>query len=359
MASVESHKLAVWALTPNGAELAAKVAHRLPDTDLYLAERLRQTDPAAISFTRLSEALSQAFENYRGHIFIMATGIVVRMIAPLIRHKTVDPAVVVLDETARYAISLLSGHIGGANTLAQAVAQASGAVPVITTATDLNGVPAIDLLACAHGLQIENPAAIKGVNMALLSGQKIAWHNPFNLLADALPTEQLVPTDLSADSDTALSHIDSDRAGVFIDDKLVQLSDRILVLRPGSLAAGLGCNRNTPFAELRDVLAAVLAQHRLAQASLDRLASIDLKSDEPGLLELSEALQVPIFFFEREQLRDVGGIQSPSAMVKKHVGVESVCEAAAILASKNGKLIVAKQASGNVTVAIARKPFIS
>jgi cobalt-precorrin 5A hydrolase len=197
--------------------------------------------------------------------------------------------------------------------------------------------------------------------MALLSGKKIAWHDPFRLLAGSLAEEQLIPADFLADLGPAEAKHPGDhgRAGVYVDDAVIELPRQILILRPSSLAAGVGCNRNTALAELRDVLLGVLATHRLAPASLNCLASINIKSDEPGLLELATTLELPVLFFDREKLKQVGGIQSPSAMVKKHVGVESVCEAAAILASKSGKLIVPKQANGNVTVAIARMPFTS
>ena len=120
-------------------------------------------------FGSLTEMVAASFRRYEGHVFIMATGIVVRTVAGLLVHKTEDPAVVVVDDRGMFAISLLSGHLGGANRLAGEVAAAIGAQPVITTATDMNAVPAIDVLALELGLRIENPNAIKTVNMALLS----------------------------------------------------------------------------------------------------------------------------------------------------------------------------------------------
>jgi cobalt-precorrin 5A hydrolase len=134
--------------------------------------------------------LKKKIRQYTGHIFIMSTGIVVRVIAPLIRHKTEDPAVVVVDDRGMHAISLLSGHLGGANELAQKIAGIIGAKPVITTATDVNLVPAIDVLAKEKSLFIENPEAIKTVNMALLRGDKIHVHDPFSFLANCLPNSE-------------------------------------------------------------------------------------------------------------------------------------------------------------------------
>jgi cobalt-precorrin 5A hydrolase len=142
---------------------------------------------------------------------------------------------------------------------------------------------------------------------------------------------------------------------VFVDDRLVAAPSGALILRPATLVAGIGCNRNTPQAEIRAMLCDTLAAAGLAAASLARLASIDLKSDEPGLAGLAQELGVPIEFFNRNEIRRVeGAVPTPSARVEKHVGVKSVCEAAAILAARGGTLIVPKRSTRNVTIAIAR-----
>ena len=175
-------RIAVWAVTPRGAELSRKLAASFPSVDLYISARLKEAGASGIQFHGLTETLSQAFRRYQGHVFVMAAGIVVRALAPLIQGKTIDPGVVVVDETGRHAISLLSGHIGGANGLTIQVARAVGAEPVITTATDLNRLPAVDVLAVEAGLAIENPEAIKKVQMAILCGEKITCRDPFGLI---------------------------------------------------------------------------------------------------------------------------------------------------------------------------------
>jgi cobalt-precorrin 5A hydrolase len=144
-----------------------------------------------------------------------------------------------------------------------------------------------------------------------------------------------------------------------VDDIRQELPPRTLRLRPPTLVAGMGCNRNTDMAEMKALLLETLDANRLAAGSLSCLASIDIKQDEPGLIALAKDLAVPLVFFPRDELNRARGVASPSAMVKKHVGVESVCEAAAILAAHNGRLIVPKQRTQNVTVAIARKAFTS
>jgi len=362
MVSGHLNNIAVWALTPNGRKLAETISREMPvDADVYLSHNIGGTRDGRFRFQKLGEAIQREFKRYSGHIFIMSTGIVVRLIAPLIVHKTEDPAVVVVDDGGHHAISLLSGHLGGANQLARQTAAAIGARPVITTATDVNQVPAIDMLAKEKGLSIENPEAIKIVNMALLTGNNVMVCDPYNFLADALPTAvRLEPDELVAHCTTNSEAEDfEDAAYVLVTDHTFDLPTAVLVLRPASLVAGIGCNRNTEAAEILAHLAQVLADHGLASSSLRGIASIDVKADETGLITTAQRLELPLAFFGKQELNQVDTIQNPSKIVEQHVGVKSVCEAAAILASGNGKLIVPKQSTKNVTVAIARANFLS
>ena len=343
------NRIAVWAVTPNGAALAGRLADALGQADVFATERLVSLPASAVRFSSLTEAVAANFRRYSGHVFIMATGIVVRMVAGLLISKIEDPAVVVVDDRGTFAISLLSGHLGGANRLAGQVAAAIGAQPVITTATDVNAVPAIDLLAAELGLKIENPRAIKTVNMALLSGSAVEVHDPFGILVGRLPhATALDSSGLEAP------------ARVFVDDRLAKIPAGALILRPASLVAGIGCNRNTQSAEIRKLLFDTLEASGLARASLGRLASVDLKADESGLAALAEELALPLDFFDREQIGAVeNAVPNPSAAVAKHIGVKSVCEATAILAARGGTLIVPKRSTPNATVAIARIGFTS
>jgi len=357
----KQNKIAVWAVTPNGAKLTDRLADSLPDADIYVSRNLAEKKSSHIQFERLSVAVAKKFDQYTGHIFIMSTGIVVRVVAPLIQSKTKDPAVVVVDDLGKNAISLLSGHIGGANELTHKIAQIIEANPVLTTATDINEVPAIDVLAMENGLFIENPAAIKTVNMALLKREKIGVHDPHNFLSKKLLNLK------SAAFQNFMYNIKKfsqqteiiNNSFVYIDDVINDLPSRVLILRPPSLVAGIGCNRDTDSEEISAHLKEVLESHRLASTSLKCLASIDLKNDEAGLITVAERLKLPLLFFKREELNQVKGIKNPSPVVEKHVGVKSVCEAAAILASRDGTLIVPKQSTKNVTVAIARINFLS
>jgi len=359
MVSLKQNKLAVWAVTPNGVKLADRLADSLPDADIYVSQNLAEKNTLHILFERLSATLEEKFGQYTGHVFIMATGIVVRVLAPLIQSKTNDPAVVVVDDLGLNAISLLSGHIGGANELTHKIAQIIEANPVITTATDINEVPAIDVLAMENGLFIENPAAIKSVNMALLKKETIGVHDPFDWLTKKLLNFESAAFHKFTYDINKLSQqsVIKNNAFVYIDDAVNDLPSRVLILRPPTLVAGIGCNRGTDSEEISTHLKEVLESHRLAPTSLKCLASVDLKNDEAGLIAVAESLDLPLVFFTREQLNQAKGIKNPSPVVEKHIGVKSVCEAAAILASGDGTLIVSKQSTQNVTVAIARINF--
>ena len=353
-------KLAVWAVTPNGVKLADRLADRLPEADIYVSRNLAEKKSTHSHFERFSATLEEKFGQYTGHIFIMSTGIVVRLLAPLIQSKTRDPAVVVVDDLGINAISLLSGHIGGANELTDKIAQIIEANPVITTATDINEVPAIDVLAMENGLVIENPEAIKTVNMALLKRETLLVHDPFNYLANTLlncgsETFDKLTYNINNSSQ---QYIIKHNPCVYIDDAINELPSTVLILRPPTLVAGIGCNRGTGSEEISAHLKQVLESHRLASASLKCLASIDVKNDEVGMIEVAESIGTPLIFFTRGELNQVKGIKNPSPVVEKHVGVKSVCEAAAIRASRNGTLIVPKQSTPNVTVAIARINFL-
>ena len=354
--------IAIWAITPNGARLAERLKRAFPRASVYLSASLGPSIEAipAERFERLSSAISEHFNRHGGHLFIMSTGIVVRMIAPLLKNKTVDPAVVVVDEMAIHAVSLVAGHIGGANALAREVADKIDAVPVITTATDINRLPAIDTLACELGLAIENPEAIKHVSMAFLTGRRVRLHDPFSLIRDRLPPETLNedPVHFVLQEGSA-AESPGVYPAIYIDDRVVDLPRQVLILRPRSLAVGMGCNRNTPAAEMKHLLLETLARYRLSAESVFTLASVDIKQDEAGLIALGESLGIPLVFFDRETLGRVTTIATPSAMVEKHIGVKSVCEAAAILAAKNGELIVPKQNTKNVTAAVARMSSMS
>ena len=360
-----SPNVAVWAITPNGLTLGHKIYEGMGGARLFVSEKLQNkfqpnlgANPNAgnfasmradqikdvSTFNRLSEELSVQFFEFSAHIFIFATGIAVRMIAPLIQSKTTDPAVIVLDDKGIHAISLLSGHLGGANRLTQRIATLVNARAVITTATDINGLPSIDLIAQKNNLFIENPGAIKNVNMVFLKKKTMAVYDPEGFIDKQIP-EAFINS----------SNIPTQGAGVACTWKTIKVPRETLLLRPQNLSVGIGCNRNTPINVIHEFLRSVLDEEGISLNAVFTLATTDVKLDEIGLLELADKLDLPIKFYDKTQLNSVDTIETPSKMVEKHLGVKSVCEAAAILAAERGRLIVTKKKNKDVTIAVALK----
>ncbi len=344
-----NQELAIWAITPNGIRLGFDLCGHFKGACLFVPDKEKaelQNKCAKpirmVRFSKLKAELTDQFNRYKAHIFIFSTGISVRMIAPLLKGKTIDPAVVVVDESGLNAISLISGHLGGANELAGKVGQAIGASPVITTATDLSNLPSIDMIAKDARVYIENPNAIKHVNMKFLKGEKISVYDPMEIVLPRIPGSfiKTTPNDL-ADYDVLCTW------------KAAKVPRETLILRPRVLSIGVGCNRNTPAEDILDFLIVIFKKHRLNLDAILTIATTVVKADEEGILALGETLNRPIKFYERDQLNSVESIENPSAMAEKYLGVKSVCEAAAILGAQRGNLILPKQKTKDVTLAVA------
>ena len=347
-------KIAIWAITESGFRHGLNLARNFNDSILYVSENLIKKIDGLQNlnnefcknpyiFLKLSEEIKAVFKKFDAHIFIFSTGIAVRIIAPLIKTKIEDPAVVVLDDNACHAVSLLSGHIGGANELAKKVGLITKAKPVITTATDVHNRPAIDIIALKNNMHIVNPDMIKKINMAILEHKNISIDDPFNILLHKIPNSISKKTN----------------PDIICTDIEINVPRGTLVLNPPSLVVGLGCNRGTSLKEIEKFLLETLKQHKLSIKSINAFASIDAKYNETGFLELSKKLKTEFIFISKEDLSSIKNIKTPSKTVQKHMGVKSVCEAAAIAAGKNAKLIVPKQIKGNVTIAIARQNLCS
>ncbi|WP_432821559.1 cobalt-precorrin 5A hydrolase [Trichloromonas sp.] len=346
--------LAIIAITPGGAELARRLGQALPDACLHLPERLRAEDQSAYFSEPLAELLPRLFSRGDALCCIMATGIVARLLAPHLRGKAVDPAVVVMDEAGEFAISLFSGHLGGANELACRLARISGGRPVITTATDVNGLSAWDDVARRAGLVVEPVKNIKHLNSMLLYGEKIALVDRRGRVARYFSG---VPGVFAAGTFSTALHAGA--AGmVFVTHRLIPHLDKhsnLLLLRPRDLVVGIGCNRGTSVDEIESVVLQELKRAFLSSASIASLATIIDKADEPGLNEFARRLDLPIEHHEAAALNQVSTPTPASAHVMAAVGARGVCEPAAILSAGGGPLLVTKQKRGNVTVAIAEK----
>jgi cobalt-precorrin 5A hydrolase len=349
-------KLAIIAITRNGARLGARLKAASPQAQLFVLGRFAgEAGVEANAFSGdLKGLVARLWGSVDGFAFIMATGIVVRVIAPHLGGKEQEPAVVVLDEAGHFAISLLAGHLGGANRLAADLAAMAGGTPVITTATDVNGLTAWDEAARKAGLRVAPLAHIKQLNRLLLEGERIALVDRRGRVAPLFsktPGVELYTTFAAA--------LHSGAAGlIFVTHRRLPDLDQhptLLLLRPPDLVVGIGCNRGTSADEIENVVAGELERAGLAFASIGCLASITEKADEPGLLAFAARHALPLKFFPAEQLNAVTVPSPASPHALSAIGAHGVCEPAAILAAAGGPLLMPKIKSGNVTVAVAEK----
>ena len=320
---------AYLAFTDTGLALARRLANALPGS----VDRCGSGGVSLAGWTALQFAQSDAL------VFVGAVGIAVRAIAPHCRSKASDPAVVVLDECGRFAVPVLSGHLGGANDLARALAAVCGAVPVITTATDAHGIFAVDEWAKHQNCTVLEAERIKHVSSKLLAGQSVRFAAEFPV--QGTPPAGVDPARTPAEADFALT--------LFPAGEALHLVPRIGVL-------GVGCRRGTSAGTLEEAFAAFCAANRLALQCITAAASIDLKQNEAGLLAFCQDHGWPVQFFPAEALRAAPGSFTPSAFVQSVTGVDNVCERSAVLAA-GGPLVFHKYAHTGVTFALAVRPF--
>ncbi|MCG8401068.1 MAG: cobalt-precorrin 5A hydrolase [Firmicutes bacterium] len=349
---------AVFCLTPGGYQLAVRVKNKLEaDGDrvrIYAPAKRFIAGGGVETFDSLAPAVETAFLACRRIVFIMALGIVVRMIAPHIRDKSADPAVVVMDETGQHVISALSGHQGGANALARRIAALTGARPVITTATDLHGLPAVDELARIYNLVMDPPAAARVINGALVDGKSVGFYASGSMLPKLLPSGvQFKPV-----ADYPDWRNEADYNVVVTNRLLEESNDNTVFLRPRNLVAGVGCRAGMSESSILTALRSALEHGRLSMLSLRILATIECKADEPGLKGAAIRLGLPLATFSpagiNAFMERAGHQLARSHFVQEKVGAPAVCEPAALLASVRGELILPKQKFGGITVAVAR-----
>ncbi len=318
---------------------------------LTIAKRLEEIYPDARIMKFKSEAVYDMWNECRSLIFIMAAGIVVRTIAPLIKDKRTDPAVVVLDEQGKYVISLLSGHLGGANSTAKRIAEALKGEAVITTASDVNGLTPIDTWAAENGFVIENWEDIPAVATRYINNGALRLYSE---------TEVSLPDDfLRVGEPRFADAIITNKEYIYLKEsqpaECLTGSCRVkgqLYLRPKNLIVGIGCNSGTSEEEIEGAVKAVLKNNNLSFLSIHSLATIDIKCKEDGLIKFAEGYGFTITCLKAEELNSVEGIAKSEAVFDA-TGAYAVSEPAALLASGASELLVPKQKIGNVTVAVA------
>jgi cobalt-precorrin 5A hydrolase len=345
---ISRESIALYALGTPGAELCRRLKPHLDRAEVFLAARHAQDDLGERPFESLPDILAENFNQYAGHVLICASGMAIRCFAPLLQGKAQDPAVVVVDQKGKYAVSLLSGHLGGTNDLARQVAQALGGQAVITTATDNLGLPSLELEAKRLGLEVENLNALAAVSGALVDGRKVAVCDPDGWLDPVLDQYPDLFERVKSDQANGLA----EQTMVWVGWQTLPRRDQWLLLRPRCVALGMGCNRSTSADELLSLAHVALAKAGAVTSSLKTLASAEAKRNEPGLLQAARHLGVEPLFYDHEALARVK-VPTPSKAALRCLGTASVCEAAAILASNNGILVLPKIKSENATAAVA------
>ena len=325
-------RIGLIAFTRRGEALARRLAEGLC-TQGEEAASCAGFGPGHIA---LKDWTQQGFAQHDALIYVGAVGIAVRAVAPHLRGKLTDPAVLVLDEGGRFCISLLSGHVGGANALCQRVAALAGALPVVTTATDGRGLFAVDTWAAARGLTIANPEGIKRVSSKILEGQTVTVFSDIPLTGT--PPQGVVCVQ-EGEADVVIGLHDDPGA---------------LTLVPRCAALGVGCRKGASQADIETGFAQFMQQHGLHPACIAQVASIDLKASEPGLVGFCAAHGFPLVTFSAEQLRAQGEGFTASAFVSSAVGVDNVCERSAMAAS-GGRLLARKTICCGVTFALAAR----
>lgn len=316
---------ALVAFTERGMHLAEKLAAALGGK----AERAGAEFP-------LQEWTEKSFRQCEALVFIGAAGIAVRTIAPFLRSKAEDPAVICIDENGENVIPLLSGHLGGANSLAIRLAELTGGRAVITTATDLRRVFAVDLWAKRQDMTVRCPERIKVISSRLLRGETVTLASRWEISGEAPP---------------GIRPAESGEIVVDYRDR----KDGLLQLIPRMLHLGIGCRRGLPCPQLEEVFARFCRERGILPEAVAAAASISLKRDEEGLLRFCEAHGWKLRFFDAEELRQLEGSFTASEFVRRRTGVENVCERAAVM-SGGGCPAEKKYAADGVTFALAEQP---
>jgi len=331
--------ITIISFTKKGGDINKRLTDILSESDItsYTLEKYR-FDNRMKPLGNLKETVKRHFTD-DAVIFIGAVGIAVRSIAPYIKDKFCDPAVLVIDELGRYVIPLLSGHVGGANELANYIGEALSAAPIITTATDINGTFAVDIFAKKNNLLISSRKLAKDVSAALLDNNCIDIDSDIKSIDVKELKKKLNPKNKACD------------IKVRITDRIYD--DTVLTLIPKNLYIGVGCKKNTDADKMWDFVNDIFRLEGLDIRAVKSIGSIDIKRDEYAVKNLANRLNVPFLTFTKNELNSVSGDFFESEFVRKTVGVGNVCERAVCIQCNN--LIVKKTAREGMTVAIGRE----
>ena len=345
-------KTAVLAITKNGIKIGEELKKIFPDWDIFAPLKLSNENAEIVWYSEpTTDKIVELFKNNNALVCLFSLGAVIRLIAPHLKDKKTDPAVIVIDDKTNFVISVLSGHIGGANELTEEIAEKLGALPVITTAADVNKTIAVDLVGREFNWKIDDDSTVTKISAHMVNEE------PIGVLQEAgernwyksLPKNVLIYEKMD---DLKKSN---SKAHLIISDKIIddEISNESVIYRPPSLVIGVGLHWDTTKETIREGIDHCLEKFKLSSKSIAKLVSIKKPQDVQGLIDLGEEMGIPVEYVDREDLAEISA-PNPSETVKSFEGTASVSEAAAIKVS-GGKLIVEKQKfPPNLTIAIAR-----
>jgi cobalt-precorrin 5A hydrolase len=346
-------KVSVLAITKNGINIGIKLKELFPNWEIFAPVKLSNENNSIIWYSEpTSDKIIELFKNSNALICLFSLGAVIRLIAPHLKDKKTDPAVIVIDDKTNFVISVLSGHIGGANELTQEISEKLNALPVITTAADVNKTIAVDLVGREFGWRIDDDTTVTKISAHMVNAEPIGVFQQTN---NQKWYKQLPKNVTIYDSLEELKKSNS-KAHLIISDEIIdnELSQESVIYRPQSLVIGIGLHWDTTKDTIKEGIEHCLKKFNLSSKSIAKLVSIKKPEDVQGLIDLGKEMQVPVEYVDREELAEII-TPNPSTTVKAFEGTASVSEAAAIKVSK-GELIVEKQKfPPNLTVAIARK----
>ena len=345
-------KTVVLAITKNGVKIGQKLKELFPDWIIFApAKFLNENNDISWYSEPTSEKIIELFKNSNALVCLFSLGAVIRLIAPYLKDKKTDPAVIVIDDKTNFVISVLSGHIGGANELTQEIAEKIGAVPVITTAADVNKTIAVDLVGREFNWKIDDESTVTKISAHMVNEEPIGI---FQETGKKNWYKQL-PKNVSVYDSLDDLKKSSSKAYLIISDKIIDenLDKELVIYRPPSLVIGIGLHWDTSKNTIKDGIESCLKKFKLSSKSIAKLVSIKKPQDVQGLIDIGKEMRIPVEYVNREDLAEISA-PNPSDTVKAFEGTASVSEAAAIKVS-GGKLIVEKQKfPPNLTIAIAR-----
>lgn len=371
---IKRKKIVIFSFTEQGSSQNRCVRRHLEEKgyacESYAVKRYAEKFGVQPMPDKLQEWIGARWGGF-SFLFIGAIGIAVRMIAPWVKDKYSDSAVIVMDELANYVIPVLSGHVGSGVRLAEMIAECIDAIPVITTATDVEGKFAVDVFAADNRLKLTDRELAKRISAAVLDGMKIGIYSEFPLVEiyqpggdgknQSLTKKSIIPKELAfCDSPEELAQYPF---GIVITEskqavkEQMKINKNILYLTARPYVIGVGCRKGVSFEKLSIALEQVCRENKIDMSAVSAFTSIDLKREEEAILCLAKKYGVPFQTFSAEELNTIETVSSCSEFVASVTGVDNVCERAARRYCPKGELVLPKQKLGQVTAAIVKKPI--